>query len=141
VYGREHVWDLVLARHFSSATVVGKAAEFVHLDAYDATVRRRMASELYHDVVAGATMLMARADLEAIGGWRPLARAVDRALLDRVIDGGGRVYRTHGFGFICARHSDRHTWDPGDGYFLRNPLRHWPGRPPFAEFAAAPLAR
>jgi len=133
-YGPEHVWDLVLARDFSGAVAVGKAAEFVHIAAHDATVRRRMESELYTDVVAGGTILLSRGDLEAVGGWRPLARAVDRALLDRVLEAGGLVYRTHGFGFVYSRHDDGHTWDPGTRYFLLNPLRHWSGQPPFAEF-------
>jgi hypothetical protein len=134
IYGPEHIWDLVLARHYSGATVVGKAAEFVHIEAYGATVRRRMSSELYSDIVAGAAILIGRGDLEAVGGWRPIPRAVDRALLDRVLGAGGLVYRTHGFGFIATRHDDRHTWDPGPGYFVLNPMRHWPGLPPFAEF-------
>jgi Glycosyl transferase family 2 len=137
-YGPEHIWDLVLGRAYSGATVVGKAAEFVHLGAYDTTVRRRMESELYTDVVAGGTILISRGDLDGVGGWRPLARAVDRALLDRVLDAGGLIYRTHGFGFVYSRHGHGHTWDPGPGYFLLNPLRHWSGQPPFAEFGTGP---
>ena len=133
-YGPEHVWDLVLARGYSGASVVGKAAEFVHLAAYDTTVRRRMETEVYTDVVAGGTILIGRGDLEDVGGWRPLARAVDRALLDRVLDAGGLIYRTHGFGFVYSRHGDGHTWDPGPRYFVLNTLRHWPGQPPYPEF-------
>jgi len=135
-YGPEHVWDLVLARHYSGATVAGKAAEFVHLTPYDATVRRRMASELYTDVVAGGALLISRGDLEDIGGWQPVPKSVDRALLDRVLAAGGLIYRTHPFGFVYTRHADGHTWDPGLRYFLRNPHRHWPGLPPYAEFGA-----
>jgi hypothetical protein len=136
-YGPEHVWDLVLARHYSGATVVGKAAEFTYLAPYDTTVRRRMGSEIYSDVVAGGALLLSRGDLEAVGGWRPLPRSVDRALLDRVLGAGGLVYRTHAFGFVYTRHADGHTWDPGLDYFLRNPVRRWPGLPPFPEFGAA----
>jgi hypothetical protein len=133
-YGPEHVWDLVLARGYSGACVVGKVAEFVHLAAYDATVRRRVDGELYTDVIAGGTMLLSRGDLDDVGGWRPLDRAVDRALLDRVLRAGGLIYRTHGFGYIYSRHGDGHTWDPGDRYFLLNPLRQWSGYPPLSEF-------
>ena len=32
LYGPEHIWDLVLARHYSGAEVVGKGAEFVYLE-------------------------------------------------------------------------------------------------------------
>ncbi|HET9518444.1 MAG TPA: glycosyltransferase family 2 protein, partial [Actinoplanes sp.] len=133
-YGPEHVWDLVLARHYSGAAVVGKGAEFVHLQRRDLTVRRAMAAETYTDVVAGGTMLLGRGDLEAVGGWRPVDRSVDRALLDRVLHAGGLVYRTHGFGFVYTRHGGGHTWDPGDEYFLRDAARRFPGLPPYAEF-------
>ncbi|MEV0157510.1 hypothetical protein AB0H57_27815 [Micromonospora sp. NPDC050686] len=136
-YGVEHVWDLVLARHYSGATVVGKGAEFVYLEPRDLTVRRRMASEFYDDVVAGGTMLLSRGDLEAAGGWRPVNRSIDRALLDRVLDAGGLVYRTHGFGFLYTRHGEGHTWDPGLDYFVQNPLRQWTGLPPHETFGTA----
>jgi hypothetical protein len=133
-YGPEHVWDLVLARHYSGAEVVGKGAEFVYLEPRDKTVRRRMANEIYTDVVAGGTVLLAKGDLEAIGGWRPVERSVDRALLDRVLADGGLIYRTHGFGFIYVRHGDGHTWDPGLDYFAKEPVRRWDGLPPYEEF-------
>ncbi|MDI1466296.1 glycosyltransferase [Catellatospora sp. KI3] len=134
-YGPEHIWDLVLARHYSGANVVGKGAEFVYLAPYDTTVRRTMGQELYDGVVAGGTMLMSRGDLEAVGGWRPVARSIDRALLDRVLRDGGLVYRTHAMGFLYTRHNDGHTWDPGLDYFLQGDGRTWQGTPPYDEFA------
>jgi hypothetical protein len=127
LYGPEHIWDLVLARCYSGATVVGKGAEFVYVEAKDVTVRRRMGIETYTDVVAGGTMLMSRGDLEAIGGWRPVERFVDRALLDRVLGAGGLVYRTHGFGFVYTRHAEGHTWDASVDYFMVDARRTWPG--------------
>jgi hypothetical protein len=135
-YGPEHVWDLVLARLSSGATVVGKGAEFVYLAPYDVTVRRWMGSELYTDVVAGGTILLSRGDLEEVGGWRPVARSVDRGLLDRVLRAGGLVYRTHGLGFVYVRRPDGHTWDPGLRYFMYDPRRQWRGLPPYREFGA-----
>ncbi|MBX6723983.1 MAG: glycosyltransferase family 2 protein, partial [Dactylosporangium sp.] len=136
-YGPEHIWDLVLARYYSGATVAGRAAEFVYLTSYDTTIRRRVADETYTDVVAGGTILIDRGDLEHVGGWRPVPRSVDRALLDRVRAAGGLVYRTHPFGFIYTRHSDGHTWDPGERYFLRDPVRQWPGLPAWSGFTPA----
>jgi hypothetical protein len=135
-YGPDHIWDLVLARHFSGATVVGKGAEFVYLGPYQTTIRRRMASELFTDVVAGGTILLAKGDLEAIGGWRPIPTAVDRALLDRVLRDGGLVYRTHGIGFVYVRNATGHTWDASMEYFAHDPLGQWPGLPPYREFGA-----
>ena len=136
-YGPEHIWDLVLARYYSGAEVVGKGAEFVYLEPKNLTVRRRMTCEDYTDTVAGGTILLGRGDLEAVGGWPPVPRSVDRALLDRVLAEGGTVYRTHALGFIYTRHGDGHTWDPGWDYFLTDPARRWGGLPPYSEFGTA----
>jgi hypothetical protein len=138
IYGPEHVWDLVLARHYSGATLVGKAPEFVYLEQLGVTVRRPvLRSETFAGTVAGGTMLIARGDLEALGGWRPLSRAVDRGLLDRVRRDGGLTYRTHSLGFIYKRHGDGHTWDPGLEHFLHRSGPQWTGLPQYAEFGTA----
>jgi hypothetical protein len=133
-YGPEHIWDLVLARHYTGATVVGKGAEFVYLEPKELTVRRRMGAELFTDTVAGGTITLSREDLAGLGGWPAVPRSVDRALLDRVVAAGGTVYRTHPLGFVYTRHGDGHTWDAGLEYFLRDPVRKWRGRPPYDEF-------
>lgn len=133
-YGAEHIWDLVLARHYTGATVVGKGAEFVYLEPKDLTVRRRMAAEADTDTVAGGTITLAREVLADSGGWPPVPHSVDRALLDQVLGAGGTVYRTHPLGFIYTRHGDGHTWDPGLEYFRRDPVRTWQGLPRYAEF-------
>lgn len=133
-YGREHIWDLVLARHHSRATVVGKGAEFVYLTPKDLTVRRQMAAENYTDTVAGGTIALSAEALAELGGWPPVPRSVDRAMLDRALTAGAAVYRTHPLGFVYVRHGDGHTWDPGVGYFLRGRVRSWRGLPPYAEF-------
>jgi hypothetical protein len=136
-YGPEHVWDLVLAREYSGATLVGKAAEFVHLRALGVTVRRlALRPEQYGPPVAGGTMLIARGDLEAVGGWRPLPRSVDLGLIDRVVGGGGLVYRTHPLGYVYERRTDGHTWDAELGYFLRRSGQQWTGLPDGLEFHA-----
>ncbi|MBF9130195.1 glycosyltransferase [Plantactinospora sp. S1510] len=138
-YGPEHVWDLVLARHHSGATLVGKPAEFVYLQTLDTTVRRDAgAPESFAPVVAGGTMLIGRGDLEQVGGWRPVPRSVDRGLLDRVRRAGGLIYRTHPLGYVYQRRSAGHTWDPGLEYFLRDAGAQWPGLPRHPEFGTGP---
>jgi len=135
IYGPEHIWDLVIARALSGATVVGKAAEFVLLDQMGITVRRGgMASDAFNRVVAGGTILLPRGELESLGGWRPVRSGVDRALLDRVLQGGGSVYRTWPTGFIYRRHGQGHTWGPADAYFLRGASMRWEGIPDLPEF-------
>ncbi|MFD0817506.1 glycosyltransferase family 2 protein [Micromonospora zhanjiangensis] len=138
-YGPEHVWDLVLARQYSGATMVGKAAEFTYLQTLDTTVRRAAGDpESFARVVAGGTMLISKGDLEAVGGWRPVPRSIDRGLIDRVWYSGGLIYRTHPLGYIYQRRSDGHTWDPGLEYFLRDGGTQWSGFPRYHEFGTVP---
>lgn len=141
-YGSEHVWDLVLARHYSGAHLVGKGAEFVYLETRDLTVRRTSGvPEADGDLVAGGTMLLAKGDLEAVGGWRPVPRSVDLGLIERLRRAGARIYRTHPFGYVYHRRAAGHTWDPGEQYFLDTAFDRWPGVPPavLAEPIAPPV--
>jgi hypothetical protein len=126
-YGPEHIWDLVLAHHFSGATVVGKGSEFVFVAPKDVTVRRRMGAEFFTDTVAGGTITLRRDDLVDAGGWPPVPRHVDRALLDRVVGAGAPVYRTHPIGFVYTRHGDGHTWHADLDHFLTGAQRRWHG--------------
>ncbi|WP_148083754.1 glycosyltransferase [Micromonospora sp. Llam0] len=140
VYGPEHIWDLVLAREYSGAMLVGKAAEFVVLQMLGVTVRRAaVPPEAYGAPVAGGTMLMARGDLEAVGGWRPVPRSVDRGLMDRVLRAGGLIYRTHPLGYLYERRAAGHTWDAGLDYFLRRGGQQWDGVPRHPEFGTSPV--
>ena len=71
-----------------------------------------------HPAVAGGTLMVAASDLAAAGGWRPLPARVDEALIKDVDRTGGRIYRTHGAGYVLVRHGVGHTWPADDGYFL-----------------------
>ena len=129
-YDREHVWDLVLAREFSMAELVAKGAEFVHLVGSGTTVHRHVGGgENYPSnyTVAGGAMTVARDDLLEAGGWRPVSAAVDQGLVTDITRLGGRVYRTHGHGYILVRHGEGHTWDAPDSYFLRQARDERPG--------------
>lgn len=122
-YGPDHLWDLVLATEYSGAALVGKTSEYVYLDGADRTVRRFIGfGERYIDPVrhsvAGPAMLVSREALDAIGGWRRIPRGVDVALTQDVGAAGGRVYRTHGAGFLLIRHGVGHTWEADDAYFM-----------------------
>jgi hypothetical protein len=133
LYGDDHIWDLVLALHYSGAGVVGKACEFFLRGSFlpdsvlrgsvlpgsvlpgsvlpsEATAVRRpaaAASESFTDEVSDGALLLARADLAAAGGWRHIA--------------SGPGYRTHPFGFVrpepaAADHesADHESADHGD---------------------------
>ncbi|WP_430645987.1 glycosyltransferase [Agromyces sp. GXS1127] len=126
-YGGEHVRDLVLAWLYSRAELVGKPAAFVHLEGSDITAHRRFGSELYHDQVAGGTMLLARGALDELGGWRPTPALTDRTVLDAVAEAGGTVYRTHDLGYVYVRSAGGHTWQRTDAELLDGSYERWPG--------------
>lgn len=117
-YGPDVVSDLLLARGYSGAELVGMPAEFVYLEPIRTTVRRRGASETHASVVAGGTMMIDRSLLRGIGGFRSVRRFVDAQLLASVRAAGGSTYRTQGLGYLLRRTSAGHTWDAGLGYFL-----------------------
>lgn len=127
LYDGDHVWDLVLAREYSGAQVVGKGAEYVYLADSDKTIHRFVGKgESYSTTIGGGAMLISSRDLREIGGWRNIPRGVDRALIEDAEWEGGTVYRTHGRGYVLMRHGQGHTWETGDQYFLdqANDLRH-----------------
>ena len=117
VYGVDHLWDLVLAREYSGAQLVGKWLEFVYLAAANRTIRWfNGCGERYQtSALAGGTLLISRRDLDGVGGWRKVPSGVDAALAEDVLRVGGRVYRTHATGFMLVRHGCRHTWSDPDG--------------------------
>jgi hypothetical protein len=127
-YAPEHVWDLVLARMYSGAQLVGKALDWIHVEADDVTAFRPVyPAESYATFVAGGTMLISKADLLAAGGWRPVPKSIDRALIEQVKRIGGLVYRTHGLGYVYVRHGSEHTAVVNDEHFLTQNARQWPG--------------
>ena len=119
-YGPEHIWDLVLARAYSGAGLVGKGVEFVYLAGADRTLHCRSGGgEAYRSSsLAGGTLLVGRGDLARVGGWRDAPRGVDLALVNAALRAGMGVYRTHGAGYVLVRHGQGHTWQECDGRFL-----------------------
>lgn len=138
-YGPNHVWDLVLARAYSGAQLVSKGLEFVYLAAADKTVHLHSGrGEDYRTMTfAGGTLLLSRQDLARAGGWPPLRRGVDKALIERVLRARGCVYRTHGTEYVMVRRQEGHTWTPPDDYFMQKAetaMHGW--RPEFAGLPA-----
>lgn len=140
LYGRDHIWDLVLAHEYSDAPLVGKALETVYFADRDQTVRRlRGQGEMYNRHVAGGTLLISRHDLDRVGGWQRVPSGVDVALAAGVLRAGGSVYRTHGAGYVMVRHGDAHTWNADDSEFLSRAYAVLPGwRPDAADIEGGP---
>lgn len=136
IYGSQHIWDLVLAKMYSGADIVGKALDWIYLADEDTTIFRPVYSaERYAKFVAGGTIMIDAAALASVGGWRPVPRSIDRALIDSVRLAGGLVYRTHGLGYIYVRRDSGHTAQVDNSHFLTRAHQTWDGLISHPEFA------
>ena len=146
-YSPDAVHDLLMARRFSGADVVGMPSEFVYLhanaDREDLTVRRVHPSEIFARFVAGGTLLLDRGLLHSLGDFRRVRKFVDAQLLAGVEAAGGRIYRTHGLGYILRRTGAGHTWQRDDEEFRRPDIvaREWAGFQPSLAMEVDPLDR
>jgi hypothetical protein len=132
-----HVLDLVMAHHYSGATLVGKSTTVVFLEAIDTTVRRVYGvRETFTHRVSGATFLLDKGDLAALGGWPAVPRAVDTALITTLRDQGGTIYQPHDLGYLYVRKADAssHTWTTGITHVLGNAREQWIGLLRHVEF-------
>lgn len=125
-YGPEHLADLLLAKRYSGADIVGTAAEFFYLEPLTTMIRRTSyRSEVWTDFVAGGTILL---DRSRFPGFEPLSRGVDAALLKSQQAQGARIYRTHGLGYVLRRSvAGSHTWQLPLAHFLRVQTNQWRG--------------
>ncbi|MEO5709943.1 MAG: glycosyltransferase [Nocardioidaceae bacterium] len=117
-YGPDFVSDLLLARDYTGADVVGCPPEFMFVEPLWVTVRRRDATEQYRPVVAGGTMMVSHEAFRAVGGFRDTRKYVDANLFRAVRAAGGTIYRSHGLNYLLRRQAGGHTWEPGLGYFV-----------------------
>ncbi len=142
-YAPDAVHDLLMARRFSGADVVGMPSEFVYLHHGDLTVRRIHPSEVFARFVAGGTLLMDRGLLRSLGDFRRVRKFVDAQLLAGVEAAGGRIYRTHGLGYILRRTGEGHTWVRDDEEFRRPDIvaSEWSGFRPSLALEVDPLDR
>lgn len=117
-YGPQHLSDLVLARGYSSADVVGRTANFVHLSSSDRTVsfdvERQERWDPHH--LPGPAMLWDAALLRRVR-FRRVPRAIDTHALRDAYRAGARVYATHRYQMVRARHGS-HTYEEEDRHFL-----------------------
>ena len=119
-YGPDFLLDLLLARHYSTAEVVGAAGEFIYFPEEDRTVRRQHASETFSVSVAGGALTIGREHLREVGGFRSIRIGEVQVLCNDVRALGGSVYRGHGLGYLRRRSRSGHTWNPGGDHFLTN---------------------
>ncbi|MGH3392413.1 MAG: glycosyltransferase family 2 protein [Actinomadura sp.] len=136
-YGPEHLSDMLLAFSYSGADLVGCLSQLVYLEQIDLTVLcPGGASERVSRYISGGTLVMERHIFDAVGGFRPMPRHVDTGLLRAIEAMGGRIYRTHGLGYLLHRRAGGHTWTEPVTHFLRRSTRQWRGFRP-SELVAA----
>ena len=109
-YAPDVVADLLLARAYSGAELVGMPDDVYYLEPTDETVRLGQPSEVYRQFVAGGTLMVDRGLLREVGGFRTVRRHVDAELIAAVRAAGGATYRTHGLGYVLRRTDSGHTW-------------------------------
>jgi hypothetical protein len=126
-YGPEVVADLLRARAYSGAPVVGSAAEYVYLSDRDVTVKQSFPAEKYTNFVAGGTLMIDAALLRQVGGFRPVRRYVDAQLLAGVRAVGAAIYRMHGLGYLLRRNPTGHTWTMASDELLEDSAVTQPG--------------
>lgn len=142
-YAPDVVADLLRARDYSGAELVGMPAEMHYLAERDLTVKRGHPSELYARFVAGGTMLVDRGLLREVGSFRSVRKFVDAQLIAAVTAAGAAVYRTHGLGYVLRRNASGHTWEVDLDYLL-DPVRverTWEGFRPSRLFEHDPADR
>jgi hypothetical protein len=137
-YGPDHLADLLLARVYSGADLVGNVQDFVYLEELDLTVRRGKQSELPIRFVSGGTLMFDRGVWEEVGGFRPLPRAIDTQLMTALLHNGGRIHSAHGLGYVLRRAGGGHTWNEDMSYFIGRRVDQWSGWRPSAILEGEP---
>lgn len=120
VYGPQYLADLLRARRFSVAEVVGKQAHYMHLAGPEATLLRfREREHRFTDFVMGPT-LTAGAEVFREHPFAPVPRGEDTAFLRAVARDGGRIYSADRFNFCQMRRGAEgaHAWDAADAELL-----------------------
>ncbi|GAA4595675.1 hypothetical protein GCM10023194_65790 [Planotetraspora phitsanulokensis] len=128
-YGPDYLSDLLLAKAYSGADLVGTSAEYFYLEPLNLTIRRAgHHSEIVSTHVAGGTILLERTGLASVGGFEPVPTAVDGKLLAAVDAAGGSIYRTHGLAFLARRSPiEQHTWRSPLAAFVKAAANQWRG--------------
>lgn len=115
-YGEHYLEDLVNAKMYSNAEVVGKASSYIHFESKGATILSYAASEnRFSKFVRGATLTADRALFQELP-FRELNRSEDTTFLNNVMSSGGKIYAADRFNFWIRRSSNQahHTWSVAD---------------------------
>ncbi|QCR52980.1 glycosyltransferase [Brachybacterium sp. SGAir0954] len=130
IYGPHYLHDLLHARAFSGADVVGKHAHYMYLAGTDATLLRFPWMEhRFTDRVMGPTITAGR-DVFGAHPFADISRGEDSTFLSDVVAAGGKVYSADRFSFTQMRHGESggHAWSASDRELLASADVAWFGR-------------
>ena len=130
LYGEFYLHDLLRAREFAGADVVGKHAHYMYLADTDATLLRFPWMEhRYTDRVMGPTITAGR-DVFRAHPFEDRNRGEDTAFLEAVVQADGRIYSADRFNFTQMRRGEdgRHAWSANDRELLATADVAWFGR-------------
>ena len=128
-YGAAYLSDMLLARLYTDAPVLGKRTNYVYLEGPDRTVLRFPGREFQNvATVQGGTLLVRR---DALGSIRfaSLPRGTDSRFLEDCAAAGLDIFSTDRFNFMLHRRADpsSHTWTIADEEILRGAAPVGPG--------------
>jgi hypothetical protein len=127
-YGENHLWDAIMSLRYSGAGLFGRTPTMTWLSATDELLMRPFGiEETFNKYIIGATMVINKAALLSVGGWRPSPWAVDKALIDRFTSAGAGVYRAGQMGWVYVRHNQGHTWVRDESAFREQAVHSWTG--------------
>ena len=128
LYGVEHIRDAVMSLRYSGAGLFGRVPAATWLEGSGELLLRPFgAEEIYNKYIIGGTMVMSKAALLEVGGWRPTQWAVDKALIDRFRQHGAGIYRASALGWAYVRHNHGHTWEKEESHFRGQAEASWTG--------------
>lgn len=116
-YAENHFSDLLAARRYSRADIVGKWSNWVYLKNKNLTttwVIEKQESYCHH--LPGATFLLERSLLQKVK-FGIVQNGIDSELYRRIEARGGTLYSTHRYNFARIRHG-AHTYNTSDEKFL-----------------------
>ncbi|MBB5830267.1 glycosyltransferase family protein [Brachybacterium aquaticum] len=130
LYGEFYLHDLLRARDFAAADVVGKHAHYMYLAGSDATLLRfPWLEHRFTDRVMGPTITAGR-DVFRAHPFHDVNRGEDTGFLTAVAEAGGRIYSADRFNFTQMRRgaSGGHAWSASDQELLATADVAWFGR-------------
>lgn len=130
LYGAYYLFDQVSALRYSGASIVGKQAHYMYLEASDVTLLRFEDREhRFTNLVMGPTML-GHADVFKETPFEARGRGEDTQFLRDISKKGGRIYSSDRFNFMQMRTGDggMHTWKLSDAELTATGRIQWFGR-------------